>query len=71
VAIYYDVIAAAAAHIAAALPCVRWPSPPTDMQDSILTKPLDPEGLLLRVPEGPGLGVELDPDKLMRYALPI
>jgi L-alanine-DL-glutamate epimerase-like enolase superfamily enzyme len=69
VAIYYDIIAAAAAHIAAAIPCVRWPSPPTDMQDTILTVPLDPEGLLLRVPEGPGFGVALDPDKLGRYAL--
>lgn len=69
VAIYYDIIAAAAAHIAAAVPCVRWPSPPTDMQDTILTRPLDPEGLLLRVPEGPGFGVALDPDKLTRYRL--
>lgn len=69
VAIYYDVIAAAAAHIAAAIPCVRWPSPPTDMTDTILTRPLEPEGLLLRVPEGPGFGVELDRDKLRKYAL--
>lgn len=71
VAIYYDVIAAAAAHIAAAIPCVRWPSPPTDMTDTILTKPLEPEGLLLRVPEGPGFGVEVDPEKLRKYALPL
>jgi muconate cycloisomerase len=71
VAIYYDVIAAAAAHIAAAIPCVRWPSPPTDMQDTILTRPLAPEGLLLRVPEGPGFGVTLDPDKMKKYALPL
>lgn len=69
VAIYYDIVAAAAAHIAAAIPCVRWPSPPTDMQDTILTRPLDPEGLLLRVPEGPGFGVALDPDRLQRYRL--
>jgi len=71
VAIYYDVIAAAAAHIAAAIPCVRWPSPPTDMTDTILTRMLEPEGLLLRVPEGPGFGVDLDPDKLRKYALPL
>ena len=69
VAIYYDIIAAAAAHIAAAITCVRWPSPPTDMQDTILTRPLDPEGLLLRVPEGPGFGVELDPDRMRRYTM--
>jgi L-alanine-DL-glutamate epimerase-like enolase superfamily enzyme len=71
VAIYYDVIAAAAAHIAAAIPCVRWPSPATDMADTILTTPLDPRGLLLPVPEGPGFGVALDPDKMRRYALPL
>jgi muconate cycloisomerase len=69
VAIYYDVIAAAAAHIAAAIPCVRWPSPATDLQDTILTKPLEAKGLLLPVPEGPGLGVALDPDKMAKYAL--
>ncbi|MEX2356196.1 MAG: enolase C-terminal domain-like protein [Thermaerobacterales bacterium] len=70
-AIYYDVIAVAAAHIAAALPCVRWPSPVTDLHDTILTEPLNPEGLLLRVPEGPGFGVELDPEKIRKYALDI
>jgi L-alanine-DL-glutamate epimerase-like enolase superfamily enzyme len=71
VAIYYDIIAAAAAHIAAAVPCVRWPSPPTDMTDTVLTHMLEPEGLLLRVPEAPGFGVALDPDKMRRYALPL
>jgi muconate cycloisomerase len=70
VAIYYDIIAAAAAHIAAAIPCVRWPSPPTDMQDTVLTTMLEPDGLLLRVPEGPGFGVVLDPDKMKKYAVP-
>lgn len=69
VAIYYDVIAAAAAHIAAAIPCVRWPSPATDLSDTILTEPLSPRGLLLPVPEGPGFGVELDPDKMGKYSL--
>lgn len=69
VAIYYDVIAAAAAHIAAALPVVRWPSPATDTGDTILTEPLVSQGLLLPVPEGPGFGVELDHDKVRRYAL--
>ena len=69
VAIYYDVIGAAAAHVAAAIPCVRWPSPPTELADTILTAPHAPDGLLLRVPEGPGLGVALDPEKLRKYAL--
>ncbi|HBY93238.1 MAG TPA: hypothetical protein DEP84_04605 [Chloroflexi bacterium] len=68
-AIYYDVIAAAAAHFAAATPCVEWPSPYTYLQDTLLQKPLAPEGLLLRVPAGPGLGVELDPDKVRQYTV--
>ncbi|MEX2355393.1 MAG: enolase C-terminal domain-like protein [Thermaerobacterales bacterium] len=69
VAIYYDVIAAAAAHIAAAFPCVRWPSPATDLGDTILTEPLASKDLLLPVPEGPGFGVALDPEKMKKYAL--
>jgi len=67
--IYYDVIAAAAAHLAAALPAVTWPSPFTDLTGSILTEPLVPDGLLLPVPEGPGLGVELDPELVDHYTL--
>jgi L-alanine-DL-glutamate epimerase-like enolase superfamily enzyme len=37
--------------------------------DGIVSEPyqLDAEGML-RVPTGPGLGVELDPDALGRYA---
>ncbi len=69
IGIYYDVLAAAAAHIAAAVPSVQWPSPFTDLHDYLLTEPLVPEGQLLRVPEGPGLGVELDPEKVQKYAL--
>ena len=67
IAIYYDVIAVAAAHLAAAISCARWPSPFTDLNDTILSEPYEPEGLLLRVPEKPGLGVELDMDKVERY----
>jgi L-alanine-DL-glutamate epimerase-like enolase superfamily enzyme len=52
------------------LPAVRWPSPETDMQDTILATPLRSDGLLLPVPEGPGLGVELDPAKVERYTVP-
>jgi L-alanine-DL-glutamate epimerase-like enolase superfamily enzyme len=69
VAIYYDVIAAAAAHLAAAIPCVRWPSPPTDLADTILTQPLTYDDLLLRVPDGAGLGVSLDAGKMRKYAV--
>lgn len=67
--IYYDVIAAAAAHLAAALPTVTWPSPFTDLIGSILTEPLVPDGLRLPVPDGPGLGVELDPEQVERFTL--
>lgn len=69
IAIYYDLIAAAAAHLAAALPCARWPSPYTDLEDTLLAEPFAPDGLLLRVPEAPGLGVELDMDKVARYTV--
>ena len=30
--------------------------------------PFEPDGLQLRVPDGPGLGVELDWDKVRHYA---
>ncbi|GAB4431476.1 MAG: dipeptide epimerase [Chloroflexi bacterium OHK40] len=69
VAIYYDIIAAAAAHVAVALPAVRWPSPPTGLHDTILTRSIEPTGLLMEVPEGPGWGVELDPEKVRRFTL--
>lgn len=69
VALYYDIIAAAAAHVAVALPAVRWPSPPTGLADTILTRSIEPTGLLMEVPEGPGWGVELDEDKVRRYAV--
>ena len=69
IAIYYDVIAAAAAHLAAALPCVQWPSPYTYLNDTLLQEPLEPEGLLLRVPTAPGLGIALDQQKMQHYAI--
>lgn len=69
IAIYYDLIAVAAAHLAAALPCVTWPSPATAMTDTIVATPFRPDGLQLRAPDGPGLGVELDWDKVRRYAI--
>lgn len=69
VAIYYDIIAAAAAHIAVALPAIRWPSPPTGLADTILTRSIEPSGLLMQVPEGPGWGVELDRDNVERFTV--
>ncbi len=69
IAIYYDLIGIAAAHLAAALPCVTWPSPDTELGDSILAVPYEHEGLLIRAPSGPGLGVELDWDKVEHYSV--
>lgn len=69
VAVYYDVLAAAAAHVATALPAIRWPSFVTRLSDTLLTKPLTPSGLLLRAPDGPGLGVALDAEKVRHYTV--
>jgi muconate cycloisomerase len=67
VAVYFDVLAAAAAHIAAALPAITLPSFVARLADSVLTEPLIPSGTLLPVPHGPGLGVTLDREKVRRY----
>jgi L-Ala-D/L-Glu epimerase / N-acetyl-D-glutamate racemase len=67
VAVYYDVLAAVAAHVAAALPAITWPSFVNPLADTLLTEPLVPKGLLFPVPNGPGLGVTLDRDKLRTY----
>ena len=67
VAGYFDLIAAAGAHLAAALPVIEWPSPVTPLQDTILTEPFVPDGIVLRPPEKPGLGVEFDPEKVEYY----
>jgi L-alanine-DL-glutamate epimerase-like enolase superfamily enzyme len=38
-----------------------------DMADDLLAKPLLIENGFMRVPEGPGLGIQLDPEKVARY----
>lgn len=38
-----------------------------DMSDDLLTEPLRIENGALTVPQGPGLGIETDPEKLARY----
>ncbi|MDQ6601944.1 MAG: hypothetical protein M3Z19_04375 [Chloroflexota bacterium] len=68
-AVYYDVLAAAAAHVAVALPAITWPSFVTRLSDSLLAEPLAPDGLLLRPPPGPGLGVTLDDEKVRHYTV--
>ncbi|MCA1667942.1 MAG: hypothetical protein LC793_11245, partial [Thermomicrobia bacterium] len=69
IAVYYDVLAAAAAHLAAALPAITWPSFVTQLSDSVLTEPLVPDGLLLRPSDGPGFGVTLDWEKVRHYTV--
>ena len=68
VAPYFDIIAAAAAHLAAATPVAKWPAGFSDMTDSILAQPYTPEGTILKAPDAPGLGIEVDEDKLAFYA---
>ncbi len=69
VAVYYDVLAAVAAHAAAAFPAVTWPSFVTRLPDTLLAASLQPDGLALRVPQGPGWGIALDPDKVRHYTV--
>ena len=68
VAPYFDIIAAAAAHFAAATPIAKWPAGFSDMTDTILAEPYEPDGQILKPPPGPGLGVAIDEGKLAHYA---
>lgn len=64
---------AAAAHLAAASPnflIYEFPSTPNPLGDDLLTAPLHPEGGMLRVPDGPGLGIEFDMAKLAEHLEP-
>ena len=68
VAPYFDIIAAAAAHFAAATPVATWPAGFSDMTDSILAEAYEPEGNILKPPTRAGLGIIIDEDKLAHYA---
>ena len=68
VAPYFDIIAAAAAHLATATPIAKWPAGFSDMTDSILAQPYAPTGAILKAPDAPGLGIKVDEDKLAFYA---
>jgi L-alanine-DL-glutamate epimerase-like enolase superfamily enzyme len=64
---------AAAAHLAAASPnflIYEFSSTPNPLGDGLLTAPLNPEGGMLQVPDGPGLGIEFDLVKLAEYLEP-
>jgi muconate cycloisomerase len=61
----------AGAHLLATLPAVTWGSElfgPLLMTDGLLAEPLDYRDGALHLPDGPGLGIELDEDRVARYA---
>jgi len=61
---------AAAAHLAAASAnflVFEFSSTPNPIGDVLLTAPLHPEGGSIRVPDGPGLGIEFDEAKLRAH----
>ena len=63
---------AAAAHLAAASPnflVFEFPSTPNPIGDVLLKSPLHPEDGVLRVPDGPGLGVTFDEDRLAAHVM--
>jgi L-alanine-DL-glutamate epimerase-like enolase superfamily enzyme len=63
---------AAAAHLAAASAnflIFEFSSTPNPIGDDLLTRPLHPEGGILHVPDGPGLGIEFDEAKLQQHLL--
>ena len=68
VAPYFDIMAAAAAHFAVSTPNVKWPAGFSDMGDTLLSHPYLPDGQVLTPPDKPGLGVDIDEDKLKFYA---
>ena len=61
---------AAAAHLAAASAnflVFEFSSTPNPIGDELLTAPLRPERGILTVPDGPGLGIEFDEERLMAH----
>lgn len=60
---------AAIVHLAAAQPMISHAidSHLLDQSDDVITRPFQFKNGCLRVPDGPGLGVDLDRDKLRRY----
>ena len=64
-------ITAMSTHLGAVLPFAQWPTITclNNYTDSLLVEPLTIQGGYLRVPDGPGLGVELDEAALTRYKM--
>lgn len=60
-----------AAHLGAALPFAQWPAITcmNNYTDDLLVEPLTIKGGFMRVPEAPGLGVQIDEDALTKYRM--
>ena len=58
-------------HLGAVLPLAQWPaiSCLNNYADDLLVEPLTMMGGYMKVPDAPGLGVELDEEALMRYKM--
>ena len=69
IAIYYDLIAMAAIHLACSMKAVRWPSPATALDDTILKDNILENNNKLLPTDKPGLGVDLDFDKVNKYKI--
>ncbi|MBX0330616.1 hypothetical protein K2Z83_23440 [Oscillochloris sp. ZM17-4] len=63
---------ALSAQLGAALPLAQWPSVNclNNYADDLLAAPLTIMGGYLKVPDGPGLGVEIDEQALVKYRMP-
>lgn len=60
----------ASAHLFASIPNLQWGTElfgPLLITEEILVKPLDYSDFELTVPDGPGLGIELDKDRIKRF----
>ena len=64
-------VTALSAHLGAVLPLAQWPTITclNNYTDDLLVEPLTISGGYLRVPEGPGLGVEVNEEALSKYAM--
>lgn len=64
-------VTALSAHLGAVLPFAQWPTITclNNYTDSLLTTPLTIRGGYLQVPDGPGLGVDVDEEALTRYRM--
>jgi len=64
-------VTALSAHLGAVLPYARWPTITclNNYSDSLLTTPLSIQGGYLQVPDGPGLGVDVNEDALVTYKM--